>query len=829
MSPRFPLLLAGILLFGGQQMEAAKQRRKLSRLQSAIVGVLHHDRVVGSAVCIRPEGYFVCLNSLVRHIGLGDRTKLLTHDQQKTLGAKLVRRDAKLNLALLKTDPVKGSILGLETQTKLEPTTKLRLVGFRTTTLQEAKIDMLVARVLSNQEPAGFEIDRSAEQVPPGTAVTSNRGRLLGLAYPRAGRVRVAPVATLRKFLATPEIELDMPETIPFADRHQEIPVLAKVVELTGDDRRLSLDLSVSHAEGRTRKVPLRHQRKNVYAARFAPVPTLQTPLRYPVEIGFADGTIRGQITDRTVRIDSKSIPISKLRNLRKSGNLWSVGFRDGASANPKSIQLKDLAVQLGGAEVSVPDRSIEAMTIYEPADHSLLVDYLLHARRDSTVLGTRSGTIRLDKHTPANATTTLRRSMPAARSLGNLAVFAEHERVVPLSERVSNMDVGGHGQYLVFHLQTAREVLVLDALSGIFVGRIPNVPGDALVAAGARKLVLVIPGQSMLQRWSLPDCQRELTRPLPDIGPARKVILGANVNEPILVAGTSARLLNENLEIIPPVEGLIGGQGRHGYSIRVSANGTTFGGVVLGMGPVSYTLMKSVGTAITRENFGSVSHAVRWAQPSADGRLIFSPAGIRDSSTMQSVLPGDLKGCRFSPTVDPAFFLAARFTKAQVSLMLCTTGDRHIIHTLTNFPAMRAEASSRTPGMMPGGAERFHWIPWAGVIVTIPPGEKEVRLRRVDLNRELANANPDYALVRSLPPRFATRGRTFDYQMEIETAKKRPTMKLESAPSGMTVSRRGLIRWDVPPDFKEDRVKIIVALKLGDSEFFHTFGLRIR
>lgn len=414
--------------------------------------------------------------------------------------------------------------------------------------------------------------------------------------------------------------------------------------------------------------------------------------------------------------------------------------------------------------------------------------------------------------------------------TFGNLAKYSGEGIVVELDEAVARFDVGGRGRYFVFHFAEARKISVLDVVSGEWVGEIANVQADAAVCVGENKLVVASPGQRLLLRYVLPDCKRDLVAPLPDSGGVRHLVLGSNTDSPILLAGKSAMLLGENLRPLKTSDKVIGGAGRYGYAVRGSADGGTFAGIVLGIGPVSYSRMQVDGNKITTGNFGSTSHAIRWAQPSADGSLLFTPGGAADGKTLQTVSLSHLNDCRFSPTVDPRYFLAARFHKTRVDFLFCSTGDKQTIHSTSGFEEMRVEAKSRTPGFMPGGSERFYWIPWAGGIATIPADNKHVHLRRFHLPDALAANDPNFLFVDSIPPKTALRGESFEYEISAHSGAKKPAFELAVAPAGMSINKKGKIRWRVPEKLRGRTADVIVNVKNRKGrEVFHSFELQIR
>jgi hypothetical protein len=117
--------------------------------------------------------------------------------------------------------------------------------------------------------------------------------------------------------------------------------------------------------------------------------------------------------------------------------------------------------------------------------------------------------------------------------------------------------------------------------------------------------------------------------------------------------------------------------------------------------------------------------------------------------------------------------------------------------------------------------------IPKAKLLVIVPESRAELRLYPADLEAALDNSGRDYLLFASTPPATFRKGQAFTYQAEVRAKKKPVTLKLESAPQGMSVDAAGLVRWAVPAGFAAERVDAILSAKdAGGQEVFQTLSL---
>jgi hypothetical protein len=341
------------------------------------------------------------------------------------------------------------------------------------------------------------------------------------------------------------------------------------------------------------------------------------------------------------------------------------------------------------------------------------------------------------------------------------------------------------------------------------------------------------MPGQKMLQRWNLKTFKREQVAQIPGGESPSKALLGANATGigPLILAGKSAQLIDLTTLKPAKIEGaVIGGASRYGYSIRVSADSQSFGGIPTGIGPVSFTHMRIADGKTFARNFSSTSNAVRWAQPTADGSLLFSTTGIF-TGTLQPVAASWLKETHPYPTVDPRYFLAVKFAGDKILAHLCSVADRRILHTHEGLGEMvpRGNTNSRysLQRRLGEGLSCFHWIPWAGVLVTMPYDSQTLHLRRLDLLSELARTKQPFLFVNSVPPLTAQKGTPLEYKVHALSNETKTSFRLDEAPDGMTIASNGLLRWPVPKDYEASPTTVIVAVTTpSGQEVFHSFDL---
>src|ERR1043165_271178 len=118
-----------------------------------------------------------------------------------------------------------------------------------------------------------------------------------------------------------------------------------------------------------------------------------------------------------------------------------------------------------------------------------------------------------------------------------------EAEKVTrQLPGTLDDVAVGGGGRFVLFSLPQLRKIGMLDVNEGKIVHYFPTAGDNVKFSAGLTKLVVLFPDTRLIQRWDLISKEKELTLPLPEIGPPKLVLLGSASQGPVLVGGGAAR-----------------------------------------------------------------------------------------------------------------------------------------------------------------------------------------------------------------------------------------------------------------------------------------------
>jgi mono/diheme cytochrome c family protein len=397
---------------------------------------------------------------------------------------------------------------------------------------------------------------------------------------------------------------------------------------------------------------------------------------------------------------------------------------------------------------------------------------------------------------------------------------------VVDLPEPFEQVRSGGGGRFLIFHLKKARKLAIFDVLQAKIVREIDLPDDDVRFAAGRDKLLIVLPGQKLIQRWSLQTFAREKTVPVPDDRPVRIARMGSDAPGP-LGLWTGGKIILLDVEKMAPldVEGrVIEVDDRWGSAaLQVSADGQTFLGW-LANSSNQVQVMRLHGRRTTLERAEGADFNEWWVLPNADGSLLLRFDHRVVGPDLKPISAEGLKDRVLLPTTDPRFFLAFRGEE----LSVCTSGDRQPVVTFKE-PALQGMSSSTlsTRWGQFAGEPRINYLPAAHLLVFVREGNKQIVVRPFNLIEELEQGGRDYLFVQSQPKTRAKRGSDYVYPLDVKSKAGGVTFRLEKGPEGMTVSPAGELRWNATPPSTEKAASVIVHISnAAGTELFHSFDI---
>jgi serine protease Do len=820
------------------------------------------DKSLGTAFCIDAAGYFVTNEHVVSKQPNGKMELVLnaTESDEITLQAEVIRLDKEKDLALLKIADSKGhkfDALEIGSTSDLIETQWLVTFGYPfgdALTVKEEKypsVSVSVGRINSLRRSEGslerIQLDAVLNPGNSGGPVIDETGKVVGIVESGlllTGVNFAIPANHLHELLNKPEISFESP-IVKYDDRSKPLKIEVLVSHFVGNQKTYEIEAIVGNNEA-----PLAGKRiedSNKYEITLIPIPDSDSTERLPVQFVFDNGFVKGLVEQKSIKVADSEIQLRDIESIQRFRDGVSIKLKDGSQNTYPSIAIGKLEVNFGNYIAQLDADKAHTLTVFALPEKPASIPITINVKHDGKTIGTRNGTIDIEK-APIIAGTA------AAKSKGSIAnngislmpgadpkfKNSQTKVIYRLPNPYESYTVAGYGRYFVFHVKEQKKILVMDVLTGETAGEIPTPMDDALIAGGATKLVIVLPGQKLIQRWNLETFKREKVAILPGNGVVREVHMGANSEGPILLCGGNGLLVDlDSLQKIETTGGPIPGGGSHGHNDRVnmSYDGRSIGSIVLGLGPVSYSHTRINGSTIERKSFDQTSNAIRWAWPTADGTLI-TMDGAKFYDANLNRLPTDwLKQHRVYPTVDPRYFIAVRYISDKKSgdithVNVCTTADRRIIYTYSGMEEMapKGNTNSRNSAVdqLYRGTTQFHYIPWADVLINIVNRE-EIVLRKFDLADAIVASGVDYLYVDSVPPIEAIKGSTFSYQVSVKAKHPGINFKLESGPEGMSISRDGHVTWDVPSAFHEEKVQAIISVEDDRKQtVFHTLQLAV-
>jgi hypothetical protein len=108
---------------------------------------------------------------------------------------------------------------------------------------------------------------------------------------------------------------------------------------------------------------------------------------------------------------------------------------------------------------------------------------------------------------------------------------------------------------------------------------------------------------------------------------------------------------------------------------------------------------------------------------------------------------------------------------------------------------------------------KRFHLVPAAHLLITIPPTSDRLVLRRLDVEAALDQMGGDYLIVAPPPALTASPSRTLEHVITARSRKGKITCTLVDGPEGMRVSPEGTVFWKVPLELSGRDLKAVVSV----------------
>ena len=810
--------------------------------QATALVVLGTGRGFASAFCIDPSGYFVTNHHVVDKKGGSKKIQLVLNSaeaDEKKFEAEVVRLDKDSDLALLR---VKGNethkfiALEIGEVDGLIETQQLVAFGYPFGTalaVAEKKypsISVNVGRITALRKAKGklqrIQLDAQLNPGNSGGPVLNAAGKVVGIVRSGvlgAGVNFAIPVSQMEEFLGRPELTVASLKVL-YENRHDPLELTVRVMRFSKSRPKLDVEVTVGRSEPVAPFVVARLEGAEIYRVRIVPVPRSAAGGLIPISLRFSDGSVRCKTPDVDVTLDGKKYRLSKISHIERNKQAGVIVLRNGQRLTGKRLEVGKLRAEFGGFAAPLDADQASTITVLGLEPESKTVAFHVVAKQEGKVVAAVSGVISI-KRSPAE--TAIAEATPAARlpSSTYKPPKLKTSRVeIPLREPFASVRTGGGGRYLIFHLKKAQKLAVFD-VSVLRVVYEISIPADkVLYAAGRDKLMVVLPGGRIVQRWSLTDFQREKTVAVPNSFDVRKIVMGSNSQGPLLLFSKTNGILFDidRMKQIKVEGGMLTGHRKWGLNISVSADGRTMMGWIDSGSGATHSMMRIDGNRTTLSRGQGGLYGDHWVQPNSDNSLVLTNGGALYTPDLKRISADWLSGHNLHPTEDPRLFIATRGTGNKSEILICTSADRRVIYThkgLSEMPGLKAIA----------GEPRVRYLSNAHALLTLPDTNDRIVARKLDLMQALEASEQKYLFVLSFPRAAAVPGMRYRYPLEVKSKLGGLSYTLESGPEGMMISDEGVVQWNVPVNMAGKSVPVIITVKDRDGrETFHSFDLKV-
>jgi S1-C subfamily serine protease len=804
-------------------------------------------KVHGTAFCIDPAGYFVTNHHVTRLDASDGRLTLVLHageDDELALPATVVREDRDADLAVLKVSGTAPALTALElgSSTGLIETQSLTAFGYGSSSVPTATkadppaMSVGIGRISSLRRVKGvlqhILLDTALAAGSSGGPVLDEKGTVVGVVrsgMPQTPLNVVIPVARLATLLEVPDIEFS-PPSLTHARRFDPAEFTITVGRIDKKAPPCTVELCLPGADDTPRRLVATPGPGGAFRVTVPPLLPPTDPQRLVVTLSFASGTLTGRVLDQEIGAGDRTYRLAAVSSI-EGGAAPSLTLRGGETITGP-VKGGDITVMLGDTAVQVDATKAKRIDVAPPPPPPTSVAYSLTVRSGDRVIGELAGALPIedggDNLAAANPSASIKEpTLPSERT--SIKLPAPVDDILP----------AGGGRFLLLHMRQLRRLGVFDVNQARVVASIP-LPGDDLcLAAGREKIICVSSDQGIVARYGLETFAKELVVPLEDGGSIDEVCMGSASDGPLMIMRREGFSFLD-VDTLKKLQITTGKEserwkafGNFPLRVSASADGSTFAAWQPGTVPADIHVMRLDGN---RARGGFVRASVGDLIPSNDGGLLFGNGGIF-SADLKQLHEEQFRGLRCVPTSHPGFFLAIApgpdgggNSRPQLKVTVFTTADRKPLLAISGVDDLAEPLPGTIGRPRLTSGKIVHLVPAAKLLVILSASRDSLELRRFDLLAELAKADGDYLFIASRPPRFATRHTTYTYAIDAKSRRGGTAFKLDSGPTGMTISPAGRISWRVPVDYPDGQAAVIVTVAAGSGkEILHTFTVTVR
>lgn len=827
---------------------AQSQREILQRCKAATAYVDLQGKASATAFCISEEGVFVTNDHVVKDVAKDGTVRLVfdpNSEDRREVKAKVLRRAADVDLALLRVvsdKPEKFPAIALGSDSELYETMSLTAFGYPFGKALNGGGDALpdisvnVGRVTSLRKKEGklFQIQLDAQLNPgnSGGPVIDESGKVVGIATAgvfATGINFAVPVSKLKGLIEKPEATVEMPAIAP-GQEHAEADFAIELVPFLRPIDNATVELHLTESAGTTRVLPAKAAAKHRYVVHTSPYvkPDKEARPVIDVVVQYSRGSVAGWVKDQAIQVvgeSNQSVQLAQVRAIEFGGDAH-VTRHDGQALKGKVEGLSAVQVGVGDYTIELDLAKAKKMTLKPVNQQRPSLQYAWVVKIGEEEILRREGVV-------------------AGKGASLATSFKPYEgerQRIDLPDTISDALLAKGGQLLLLQMPKTRKVAVYNINEAKITNYLSLAHENAMLAAGSQKLIVVMPSEGVIERWSLDTFERETTRPLPVKGPVKNVAMGYASQGPLLMySSASSDALGQmsltfiDVEKLEPLA-MEGRDPHHGsfrdaIHIRASATGDVFGRWCTSHSPQGMQVIMLQGKQIEgRSQHDSAGHIA----PNFDGtslltgfRGVLTPnldmknrSGDGSQTPNMPAVPSTHSRFYVSVPTEPGaqFNLGGEpFKGAKPTLhligretRLCDLPDLELGRPTENYSWSANDFTID---------KRVFFIPQANQLLSIPYSSDRLIVQKFDMKAVMEEKNIDYFFVNSTPPRTFEKGAHYQYTLEVMAKSGTPKFELSSGPEGMAISGAGVLSWQVPEDFADKEVNVIVTVQNSDGQ----------
>lgn len=818
--------LAWLLVFSISSSTTVAQQKEIvekGKAATALVDLAELNQS-GTAWCVDSSGVFVTNHHVIADVAEGGDVPLVLDSStknQRVVTARVERIDQENDLAILRTvNPGNFPALALGDDSALFETQSVLVFGFpfgKGLAVGKGKfpsISVNKGAVTALRKDGGvnklIQFDADVNPGNSGGPVCNEDGQVVAVVSSGFDATAVnfgIPAGKVTALLTRPTLDVTYP-VVTANNAGQPAMIRVKLVTFQSplDDVRVEVGVRVN--QGKEKNVRMVKEGAD-YVGRFTPV------FRHKAALLILDlhddKEIKSiQVSDKRITVGARALSLSEVETIRRAadGNAV-VTLHTGSKLKGRLDGVSAIADRTGKRHDLLAARQVDIRSSRPDPQ----VDYRFVVRSGGKVVAEkivrRGGRGMLLVHKDIN-------SQP----------YRDGRKTIKLPSDITDVVRAKAGELLILELREIDKLAVFDTNMASIVATIP-LPKDAIFAAGLEYIIIVDQKKGNVEQWSLTSYNKERTARFPLVNEIDAASIGYSSQQPMIVRYKPVDGLTCQYAFIDQIsleqanieyEGLPRIGGRQPVVISSNSFGNIFA-VTFPNGGISQLEFPMIG--------GNQLSLVR---KSARGDVALSPAGFFFTSrtgvtaSPLSVYPalrpvGTPGPC--IPCLHPRLFLVVPGAAATGINRARATGRPDQLWSLApmkpvaNLPDLGlGEPPRDTPSKMTV-PKRVHYIPWSGMIVSIPFDDREILVQGFDPIRQLALLNEDTAFVLSVPPVTFTPGEEYAYRCRVLSTRGDVRYSLKKGPDGMRI-RNGVVQWKVPENFNEARVRF--TLEITDS-----------